>query len=75
MLIEEYIFNCKTGKYTREEYERYNEKAMDMPTLPPLKNSKKNKRKSKNSISISEEEYQQELQKNKGKSWWERLFS
>ncbi|WP_454982276.1 hypothetical protein [Capnocytophaga granulosa] len=39
----EYIFNCKTGKYTREEYERYNENAMDMPTLPPLKNSKKNK--------------------------------
>ena len=39
----EYIFNCKTGKYTREEYERYNENAKDMPTLPPLKNSKKNK--------------------------------
>ena len=55
----EYIFNCKTGKYTRKEYERYNENAKDMPTLPPLKNSKKNKRKSKrkNSISISEEEY------------------
>ena len=43
----EYIFNCKTGKYTRKEYERYNENAMDMPTLPPLKNSKKNKRKRK----------------------------
>ena len=71
----EYIFDCKTGKYTREEYERYNEKAKDMPTLPPLKNSKKNKRKRKNSISISEEEYQQELQKNKGKSWLEKLFS
>ena len=54
----EYIFNCKTGKYTREEFERYNENAKDMPTLPPLKNSKKNKRKRKNSISISEEEYQ-----------------
>jgi len=54
----EYIFNCKTGKYTRKEYERYNENAKDMPTLPPLKNSKKNKRKikRKNSISISEEE-------------------
>jgi len=52
-----YIFNCKTGKYTRKEYERYNENAMDMPTLPPLKNSKENKRKRKNSISISEEEY------------------
>ena len=39
----EYIFNCKTGKYTREEYERYNENAKEMPTLPPLKNSKKNK--------------------------------
>jgi len=52
----EYIFNCKTGKYTRKEYERYNENAMDMPTLPPLKNSKKNKQRSKNSISISEEE-------------------
>ena len=60
----EYIFNCKTGKYTRKEYERYNENAMDMPTLPPLKNSKKNKHKRKNSISISEEEYQ-DLQKNK----------
>ena len=33
----EYIFNCKTGKYTRKEYERYNENAKDMPTLPPLK--------------------------------------
>ena len=43
----EYIFNCKTGKYTRKEYERYNENAKDMPTLPPLKNSKKNKRKRK----------------------------
>ena len=32
-----YIFNCKTGKYTRKEYERYNENAKDMPTLPPLK--------------------------------------
>ena len=42
-----YIFNCKTGKYTRKEYERYNENAKDMPTLPPLKNSKKNKRKRK----------------------------
>ena len=62
----EYIFNCKTGKYTREEYERYNENAKEMPTLPPLKNSKKNKRKRKNSISISEEEYQ-DLQKNKEK--------
>ena len=70
----EYIFNCKTGKYTRKEYERYNENAMDMPTLPPLKNSKKNKRKRKNSISISEEEYQG-LQKNKEKSWLEKLFS
>ena len=66
-----YIFNCKTGKYTRKEYERYNENAMDMPTLPPLKNSKKNKRKRKNSISISEEEYQ-DLQKNKEKSWLEK---
>ena len=70
----EYIFDCKTGKYTREEYERYNENAMDMPTLPPLKNSKENKRKRKNSISISDEEYQR-LQKNKGKSWLEKLFS
>ena len=70
----EYIFNCKTGKYTRKEYERYNENAMDMPTLPPLKNGKKNKRKRKNSISISEEEYQ-DLQKNKEKSWLEKLFS
>ena len=70
----EYIFDCKTGKHTREEYERYNENAMDMPTLPPLKNSKENKRKRKNSISISEEEYQR-LQKNKGKSWLEKLFS
>ena len=69
-----YIFNCKTGKYTRKEYERYNENAMDMPTLPLLKNSKKNKQRSKNSISISEEEYQR-LQKNKEKSRWERLFS
>ena len=43
----EYIFNCKTGKYTRKEYERYNENAKDMPTLPPLKNSEKNKRKRK----------------------------
>jgi len=43
----EYIFKCKTGKYTRKEYERYNENAKDMPTLPPLKNSKKNKRKRK----------------------------
>ena len=42
-----YIFNCKTGKYTRKEYERYNENAKDMPTLPPLKNSEKNKRKRK----------------------------
>ena len=32
-----YIFNCKTGKYTRKEYERYNENAKEMPTLPPLK--------------------------------------
>ena len=70
----EYIFDCKTGKYTRKEFERYNENAMDMPTLPPLKNSKKNKQRSKNSISISEEEYQR-LQKNKEKSRWERLFS
>ena len=70
----EYIFKCKTGKYTRKEYERYNENAKDMPTLPPLKNSKKNKRKRKNSISISEEEYQ-DLQKNKEKSWLEKLFS
>ena len=46
-----------------------------MPTQPLLKNSKKNKQRSKNSISISEEEYQQELQENKEKSWWERLFS
>ena len=45
-----------------------------MPTLPPLKNSKENKRKRKNSISISEEEYQ-DLQKNKEKSWLEKLFS
>ena len=48
---------------------------MDMPTQPLLKNSKKNKQRSKDSISISEEEYQQELQKNKGKSWLEKLFS
>ena len=47
---------------------------MDMPTLPRLKNSKKNKQRSKNSISISEEEYQ-DFQKNKGKSWLEKLFS
>ena len=45
-----------------------------MPTLPLLKNSKKNKQRSKNSISISEEEYQR-LQKNKEKSWLEKLFS
>ena len=39
----EYIFDCVAGTYTREEYERYNNKAMDLYGLPQLKNSKENK--------------------------------
>jgi len=39
----EYIFDCVAGTYTREEYERYNNKAIDLSGLPQLKNSKENK--------------------------------
>ena len=39
----EYIFDCVAGTYTREEYERYNNKAIDLYGLPQLKNSKENK--------------------------------
>jgi len=40
----EYIFDCIAGTYTREKYERYNNKAMDLYGLPQLKNSKENKK-------------------------------
>lgn len=36
----EYIFDCKTGKYTRCEYERYTKKMNEIPNLPILKKSK-----------------------------------
>ncbi|WP_407480968.1 hypothetical protein [Elizabethkingia meningoseptica] len=41
----EYLFEGNTGKYTRNLYERYNLNAAEIPDLPPLKNSKANKKK------------------------------
>ncbi|WP_407475505.1 hypothetical protein [Elizabethkingia anophelis] len=41
----EYLFDGNTGKYTRNWYERYNKNAEKDRELPPLKNSKANKKK------------------------------
>ncbi|WP_312302266.1 hypothetical protein [Chryseobacterium sp.] len=48
VLVEEYweyLFDGNTGKYTRDWYERYNKNAEKDMNLPPLKNSKANKKK------------------------------
>ncbi len=48
VLVEEYweyLFDGNTGKYTRDWYERYNKNAEKDMDLPPLKNSRANKKK------------------------------
>lgn len=55
----EYIFDCKTGKYTRCEYERYTKKMNEIPNLPILKKSK---------------EYQEQLKETPYKTFQDKTY-